>query len=107
MQNTIGPTCRLGRYTARIAGAELSGDCMRKAAFCLLDAFGLAIGASEEPTFQAFLKTTSTTAAGAGYGRIWSGGSWHALSEAVEANAILAHAHFHDDSEYSSWSHPA
>jgi hypothetical protein len=80
---------------------------MRKAAYCLLDAFGLAIVASAERTFRAFLETCSPIGAGTGRGRLWHGGSWHTLAEAVEGNAILAHAHFHDDSEYSSWSHPA
>lgn len=107
METALGPTQRLGRYAAGIAQAELSEEAMRKAAFCLLDAFGLAIGASGERTFQAFRETTSAVGAGAGRGRLWHGGSWHVLSEAIEGNAILAHGHFHDDSEYSSWSHPA
>lgn len=107
METVLGPTQRLGRHAARIGQAELSEEAMRKAAFCLLDAFGLAIGGSGERTFEAFLGTTSAVGAGTGRGRLWHGGSWHVLAESIEGNAILAHAHFHDDSEYSSWSHPA
>jgi 2-methylcitrate dehydratase PrpD len=107
MEDALSPTQRLGRHAARMRHAQLPAGTMRKAAYCLLDAFGLAIVASAERTFRAFLETCSPIGAGTGRGRLWHGGSWHTLAEAVEGNAILAHAHFHDDSEYSSWSHPA
>jgi 2-methylcitrate dehydratase PrpD len=38
--------------------------------------------------------------------RVWADGNRAPLSEAVTANAVAVHAHFHDDSDHASWSHP-
>ncbi|WP_038378799.1 MmgE/PrpD family protein, partial [Bradyrhizobium elkanii] len=38
--------------------------------------------------------------------RIWASGKHAALSEAVLANGIAVHAHFQDDTDHDSWTHP-
>lgn len=106
MATTDHPTKRLGRFASECAGMPLPPAVVDKAAFCLLDAFGLAVIAREERTFLAYCDTVTEVPEKPGTARIWSTGTAAILAEALEANAIAAHAHFHDDSEYSSWSHP-
>lgn len=106
MQDQAGATARLGRFAAGCADRELSRACLEKAAACLLDVLGLALIARDERTVQAISALVPRREAGAGAARLWADGSWAAATEAVEANGIAAHAHFHDDSEYSSWTHP-
>lgn len=53
------------------------------------------------------MREASTVNAGiAGTSRIWADGKRVALSEAVAANSVAVHAHFQDDTEHNSWSHP-
>src|SRR5690606_34357415 len=85
---------------------SLSEAVLDKAAFCLLDAFALAVVAREERTVVAFRDTVTALGPAPGLARIWADGTPVVVAEALAANAIAAHGHFHDDSEYSSWSHP-
>lgn len=101
-----GPTARLGRFVSTCATSAFSKPVLDKAAFCLLDAFALAIIARDERTFVAFRDTVTGLSPTAGLARIWADGTPAVVAEALAANAIAAHGHFHDDSEYSSWSHP-
>ncbi|MEJ8574227.1 MmgE/PrpD family protein [Microbaculum marinum] len=103
----VQPTARLGRFASDCATMPLSQEVMDKAAYCLLDAFGLAILARGEATFLAYCDTIADLPEKPGYARIWGNGAHTLLSGALEANGIAVHGHFHDDSEYSSWSHPA
>lgn len=105
-QDQPGATARLGRFAASCAERDLSRACLEKAAACLLDVLGLVLIARDERTVQAVSALASRREAGPGAARLWADGSWAAVSDAVEANGIAAHAHFHDDSEYSSWTHP-
>lgn len=45
-------------------------------------------------------------ASGARTARIWANGKRAPLSEAVLANGIAVHAHFQDDTDHDSWTHP-
>lgn len=106
MDMAMGATARLGRFASTCADRPLSPACLDKAAACLLDAFGLGVVAREERTYLAMRETVTPLEARAGAARLWSDGTWAPAGEAVEANAVATHAHFHDDSEYSSWTHP-
>lgn len=101
-----GATARLGRFASSCAARSLSPACLDKATACLLDAFGLGVIAREERTYLAMRETVTPLEACASSARLWSDGTWAPAGEAVQANAVAAHAHFHDDSEYSSWTHP-
>ncbi len=101
------PTARLGRFASECAAMPLSAAVVDKAAFCLLDAFGLGVIARDERTFVAYCDCVADLSKKRGAARIWGTGATAVLGEALEANAIAVHGHFHDDSEYSSWSHPA
>lgn len=102
----LGATARLGHFAASCATRELSDAAMEKASICLLDAFGLGVIARDERTSAAFHDIVTPVGAGAASARIWATGAHASAIEAAAANAVAAHGHFHDDSEYASWSHP-
>lgn len=102
----IGATARLGRFVAGCAGGELSAASLEKAAVCLIDGFGLGVIARDERTGRAYREVVTPLDGRPGTARIWADGTAVSPAEAVCANAIAAHGHFHDDSEYSSWTHP-
>lgn len=102
----MGPTAALGAFAADCARRDLPTDVLDKSALCLMDGFGLATIAYDEATTRAMRSLIEPAASDRGAARLWSDGKWAALSEATEANALAAHAHFHDDSEYASWTHP-
>ncbi len=99
------PTERLGAFAASCATAEFDRKIMDNAAFCWLDAFGLGLLAKDEPTVAAMAAISEGSGAARG-AWLWASGGKAALASAVEANATAVHGHFHDDSDYSSWSHP-
>lgn len=102
----MNATQRLGAFLARQAETELAPAIASKAAICLIDALGLAAIAHDEPTAVAARALAAPTAEGAHSARIWADGSRVVLSEAVLANGVAVHAHFQDDTEHDSWSHP-
>lgn len=102
----MNATQRLGAFLARQSEAELAPDVASKAAICVLDALGLAAVAHDEPTAAAARSVAAPTGEGVHSARIWADGSRAMLSEAVLANGIAVHAHFQDDTEHDSWSHP-
>ena len=106
MDRQTGATARLGRFAARCTEQKLSNACLDKAAACMLDAFGLGLISRDERTSLAMRQLASRQDGGRNLARLWGDGAWTTVSDAVEANAVAAHAHFHDDSEYSSWTHP-
>ncbi|MEW6123035.1 MAG: MmgE/PrpD family protein [Pseudomonadota bacterium] len=97
---------RLGADLARFADADFAPAVWEKAKACLLDSVGLAAIAREENTTRAMADLVSPAAPGAAAGRIWPYGKRAPLSEAVTANAVAVHGHFHDDSDPASWCHP-
>ncbi|CAA2158550.1 hypothetical protein MBRA_03818 [Methylobacterium brachiatum] len=99
-------TVRLGAYVRRCAAEPLPPAVIEKAAICLLDAIGLALIARDEATAAAARSIAVAVPDGPGTARIWVDGIRTVLSEAVTANAVAVHAHFHDDSDHASWSHP-
>ncbi|MBE0624045.1 MAG: MmgE/PrpD family protein [Burkholderiales bacterium] len=103
---TANATARLGRFVARCAGEPLEAKIAEKAAICMLDALGLALVARDERTAAAMRAATTPASGLASTARIWADGARAALSEAVAANAIAVHAHFQDDTDHNSWSHP-
>ena len=106
MANSMNATERLGAFVARSAGAKLAPEVSSKAAICLLDALGLAVDARDERTAVAARAITTSIPDGAGTARLWATGARAVLSEAVMANGVAVHAHFQDDTDHDSWSHP-
>lgn len=99
-------TGRLGAFVARCATEGLPGPVLQKAAICLLDAIGLAHIGRDEATAAAMRSVLTPVPEGPHTARVWADGARAPLSEAVTANAVAVHAHFHDDSDHPSWSHP-
>ena len=99
-------TERLGAFVARSVGARLAPKVAERAAAVLLDVIALTLMARDERTFKATRAAVTPVAPSPGTARIWADGTCAVLSEAVTANAVGAHAHFHDDSDHPSWSHP-
>ncbi len=100
------PTARLGAFAAACASKTFTAEVMDNAAYCLLDAFGLALIARAEPTVAAISALALTVAPQKRAAHLWTDGRLSSLNTAVEVNATAVHGHFHDDSDYSSWSHP-
>jgi 2-methylcitrate dehydratase PrpD len=106
MPGTMNATSRLGAFAATMAAGELAPGFAVKAAICLLDSLGLALAARDEPTAAAARAMTTQVAQGPRTARIWADGKRAPLSEAVLANGIAVHAHFQDDTDHDSWTHP-
>jgi len=100
----------LAHFVADTARLPLPPEVARKAAFCLLDALGLGILARQEKTVLAINSLTGpeSTSSGqdAGLALRWTDGARVGVTDAVIANAVAVHAQFHDDTDYSSWTHP-
>ncbi|HEY8337964.1 MAG TPA: MmgE/PrpD family protein, partial [Tardiphaga sp.] len=103
---TTNATMRLGTYVSETAADELTPDVAVKAAMCLIDSLGLALVARDEPTAVAARATTTPVSSGPRTARLWADGRHAPLSEAVLANGIAVHAHFQDDTDHNSWTHP-
>ncbi|MGY2809079.1 MmgE/PrpD family protein [Bradyrhizobium sp. USDA 4506] len=106
MSATLNATALLGTFAATTSASELSPDVATKAAICLLDSLGLALAARHEPTAAAARAMSAEVLPGPRTARIWASGKHAALSEAVLANGIAVHAHFQDDTDHDSWTHP-
>src|SRR5881396_1865981 len=102
----MNATERLGTFVARSVDQPLAPKVAERAAACMLDVVALTLMARKERTYLAMRAAVTPVAAGPGTARIWTDGTVAVLSEAVTANALGAHAHFHDDSDHPSWSHP-
>ncbi|WP_059415386.1 MmgE/PrpD family protein [Cupriavidus basilensis] len=96
----------LGESVAGFATRTFSPAVREKAKACLLDALGLAQIARDEATTLAMRDATTALPPDAASPRLWPYGIRAVLSEAVTANAVAVHAHFHDDSDPHSWCHP-
>lgn len=106
MSSEIGATRRLGDFAARCATAPIPANVLENAAIRLADALGLALIAGEEPTVAAMLSLIPKVHDQPLVARAWVNGAPTLLSEAVTVNALAVHAHFHDDSDLVSWTHP-
>ncbi|MGY3604132.1 MULTISPECIES: MmgE/PrpD family protein [unclassified Bradyrhizobium] len=104
--DSINATARLGAFVAAAAETELPREVAVKAAICLLDSLGLALASRDEPTAMAARAMTTDVAPSSRSARIWASGKHVPLSEAVLANGIAVHAHFQDDTDHDSWTHP-
>jgi len=103
LQNAI---VRLGATLADFRTRPFANNVWEKAKACLLDALGLSLIAREEATTRAICSLSEASAPREGGVLIWPCGRKGSLSEAVTANAVSVHAHFHDDSDPHSWCHP-
>jgi 2-methylcitrate dehydratase PrpD len=103
---TTNATTRLGAYVSETAAGELASDVAVKAAMCLIDSLGLALVARDEPTAVAARAMATPVSSGPRTARLWADGNYAPLSEAVLANGIAVHAHFQDDTDHNSWTHP-
>lgn len=104
MSASLSPTARLGAYVSDMARRPLADDVATKAASCLLDALGLAVVAHDERTAAAARAITPRAADGPA--RLWATGARANLADAVLANGVAVHAHFQDDTDHESWTHP-
>jgi 2-methylcitrate dehydratase PrpD len=102
----MNATARLGAFAATAATTRLAPDVATKAAICLLDSLGLALAARDEPTAVAARSMTTQVPQGSRTARIWTDGKQVPVSEAVLANGVAVHAHFQDDTDHDSWTHP-
>lgn len=105
MAQSHTPTHRLGSFVSNCTHESIAQPVLEKAVTCLLDGLGLALLSRDEHTSVA-TRGLAVPAQGAGTARIWANGVRTVASDAVLANAIAVHAHFHDDTDYSSWTHP-
>jgi 2-methylcitrate dehydratase PrpD len=96
---------RLGSFASGLIRDPLAPAVREKAAGCLLDTLGVALVARDERTSRA-TAAIAEAPTGPRAARLWLNGKKVGLRDAVLANAVLAHAHFHDDSCHSSWTHP-
>lgn len=94
----------LGDYLAGFATIRLDPDVREKALICLLDTLGLSLSAATEPTTRAALALSHPLNSGGA--TAWASGARLAASEAAFANGVAAHAHFQDDTDHDSWTHP-
>ncbi|MGH6861187.1 MAG: MmgE/PrpD family protein [Phyllobacterium sp.] len=97
----------LGNYLEGFHALELANDIRDKALICLIDALGLALSAHTEPTTRAALALSTTLPDDAkGSASAWASGERLSATEAAFANGVAAHAHFQDDTDHESWTHP-
>jgi len=94
----------LGDFLANFAAINLDADINEKALICLLDTLGLSMSAATEPTTRAALALSSRLESGGA--TAWASGAQLPPSEAAFANGVAAHAHFQDDTDHDSWTHP-
>ena len=94
----------LSDFLAGFSKFELEADIREKALICLLDTLGLAMSARNEPTTRAALGLSQRLEAGGATS--WASGARLPASEAAFANGVAAHAHFQDDTDHDSWTHP-
>jgi 2-methylcitrate dehydratase PrpD len=102
----VNATQRLGQFVARCASEALPAKVAEKASICMLDALGLALAARDERTAVAMRALSTPVPGASNTARIWADGTRVSLSEAVAANAVAVCAHFQDDTDHNSWSHP-
>ena len=98
-------TDSLGTAVANFIVQPFRDAVWEKATMCLLDALGLAQIAHAEKTTLAMRDLAQTVPPSQG-ARLWPYGVRVSLADAVAANAVAVHGHFHDDSDPSSWCHP-
>lgn len=97
----------VGDYLARFASQTIEDDIRAKAMICLIDTLGLSISARTERTTQAALLLSHPLEGTAkGGATAWASGALLPASEAAFANGVAAHAHFQDDTDHDSWTHP-
>ena len=97
----------VGDYLGGFTHLSLEYDVREKALICLIDTLGLAISAKTELTTQAALMLSQSLDHNAkGAATAWTTGVKLAASEAAFANGVAAHAHFQDDTDHESWTHP-
>lgn len=94
----------LGQYLAGYTSVQLEADIREKALICVLDTLGVALSARNEPTTLAALAISSRTIAEGATS--WISGEQLSVSDAAFANGVAAHAHFQDDTDHDSWTHP-
>lgn len=94
----------LGDYLSGFTARELDRDIREKALICLIDTLGLSLSARTEPTARAAVALSDNQ--GGGSATAWISGARLSASDAAFANGVAAHAHFQDDTDHDSWTHP-
>ncbi len=104
--HSAGPTARLAAFVASRNQTKLPDDLSLRAAIALLDAFGLALAARGDTTFEAFVDLAKELAHPNEGCTIWGRSQYVSLLDGVTANGIAVHARFQDDCDMTSWAHP-
>lgn len=100
-------TQRLGEYLAQFPQQTIEQDIIDKALMCLIDTLGLSFSARSEPTAAAALALCHhLEPSQRGTATAWINGVRLAPTDAAFANGVAAHAHFQDDTDHDSWTHP-
>ncbi|GAC1608870.1 MAG: hypothetical protein NVS3B26_07590 [Mycobacteriales bacterium] len=102
---TAPATQTLAEFAVSMQSRELSAEVQAKAAVCLLDAIGLAVKGGTETTAAA-VRGLFATSNGENTATVWADGVRLAMLDAILSNGVAAHAHFQDDCDMTSWSHP-
>lgn len=102
---TAPATQTLADFAMSMQTKALSPEVRSKAAVCLLDALGLAVKGGSDTTAAAVRGLFATTAGEKG-ATVWADGARLSILDAILSNGVAAHAHFQDDCDMTSWSHP-
>jgi 2-methylcitrate dehydratase PrpD len=102
---TAPATRILAEFAVRMQTKRLAPEVQTKAAVCLLDALGLAVKGGTENTAAATRALFSENAQ-ANTATVWADGAALSMLDAILCNGVAAHAHFQDDCDMTSWSHP-
>ena len=102
---TIPATDTLADFAVSMQTKELTSEVRTKAAVCLLDALGLGVKGGAESTAST-VRNLFATMTGPGAATVWADGARLAMLDAILSNGVAAHAHFQDDCDMTSWSHP-
>ena len=102
---TIPATDTLADFAVSMQTKELSPEVRTKAAVCLLDALGLGVKGGAELT-AATVRGLFSARTGDGCATVWADSASLAMLDAILCNGVATHAHFQDDCDMTSWSHP-
>lgn len=103
---TTSPTQTLADFAVRMQHDDVPAAVWAKAAVCMLDALGLALAGGSETTAAATRQIFSDRGRSDDAASVWSDGAQLSVLDAVLVNGVCVHAHFQDDCDMTSWSHP-
>jgi 2-methylcitrate dehydratase PrpD len=106
MASSKGPTDRLAEFVSSCNDLDVADDLALRSGTALLDAFGLALAARGNSTFEAFVSLTKELKNPDEGCRVWGRAGRVSILDGVTANSLAVHARFQDDCDMTSWAHP-